>query len=147
MRPNDFASYLLAIGICNLLLYFAFYIIMKVRAEPARPLLSLRGTWQGLPGQRRPPAHHSCMCPPEAVVSKGHLLSPIHVLREAQATSTSVQRGEEAGPTESVLSSVRGALAQKAAWPGCHRRRVLGTGRPSRVVIIGEEPSCSCRAG
>uniref|UniRef100_A0A2K6UK09 SID1 transmembrane family member 2 n=1 Tax=Saimiri boliviensis boliviensis TaxID=39432 RepID=A0A2K6UK09_SAIBB len=30
MRPNDFASYLLAIGICNLLLYFAFYIIMKV---------------------------------------------------------------------------------------------------------------------
>uniref|UniRef100_A0A8D2ZEA8 SID1 transmembrane family member 2 n=1 Tax=Scophthalmus maximus TaxID=52904 RepID=A0A8D2ZEA8_SCOMX len=29
-RPNDFASYLLAIGICNLLLYFAFYIIMKV---------------------------------------------------------------------------------------------------------------------
>uniref|UniRef100_A0A2K6C2F6 SID1 transmembrane family member 2 n=1 Tax=Macaca nemestrina TaxID=9545 RepID=A0A2K6C2F6_MACNE len=35
MRPNDFASYLLAIGICNLLLYFAFYIIMKVN-----PLLS-----------------------------------------------------------------------------------------------------------
>uniref|UniRef100_A0A4W6DSA3 SID1 transmembrane family member 2 n=1 Tax=Lates calcarifer TaxID=8187 RepID=A0A4W6DSA3_LATCA len=29
-RPNDFASYLLAIAICNLLLYFAFYIIMKV---------------------------------------------------------------------------------------------------------------------
>uniref|UniRef100_A0A4W5M8M6 SID1 transmembrane family member 2 n=1 Tax=Hucho hucho TaxID=62062 RepID=A0A4W5M8M6_9TELE len=28
--PNDFASYLLAIAICNLLLYFAFYIIMKV---------------------------------------------------------------------------------------------------------------------
>lgn len=37
MRPNDFASYLLAIGICNLLLYFAFYIIMKV------------GGWLGLP--------------------------------------------------------------------------------------------------
>lgn len=34
VRPNDFASYLLAIGICNLLLYFAFYIIMKVRAKP-----------------------------------------------------------------------------------------------------------------
>lgn len=33
MRPNDFASYLLAIGICNLLLYFAFYIIMKVNGE------------------------------------------------------------------------------------------------------------------
>uniref|UniRef100_A0A8C4PIY7 SID1 transmembrane family member 2 n=1 Tax=Equus asinus asinus TaxID=83772 RepID=A0A8C4PIY7_EQUAS len=33
MRPNDFASYLLAIGICNLLLYFAFYIIMKVSGE------------------------------------------------------------------------------------------------------------------
>lgn len=29
-KPNDFASYLLAIAICNLLLYFAFYIIMKV---------------------------------------------------------------------------------------------------------------------
>lgn len=33
MRPNDFASYLLAIGICNLLLYFAFYIIMKVNEK------------------------------------------------------------------------------------------------------------------
>lgn len=33
VRPNDFASYLLAIGICNLLLYFAFYIIMKVRTK------------------------------------------------------------------------------------------------------------------
>ncbi|XP_068097009.1 SID1 transmembrane family member 2 isoform X2 [Hyperolius riggenbachi] len=32
VRPNDFASYLLAIGICNLLLYFAFYIIMKLRS-------------------------------------------------------------------------------------------------------------------
>ncbi|XP_063799371.1 SID1 transmembrane family member 2 isoform X1 [Pseudophryne corroboree] len=31
-RPNDFASYLLAIGLCNLLLYFAFYIIMKLRS-------------------------------------------------------------------------------------------------------------------
>lgn len=35
VRPNDFASYLLAIGICNLLLYFAFYIIMKVGGERA----------------------------------------------------------------------------------------------------------------
>lgn len=32
VRPSDFASYLLAIGICNLLLYFAFYIIMKLRS-------------------------------------------------------------------------------------------------------------------
>ncbi|XP_041796820.1 SID1 transmembrane family member 2 isoform X2 [Chelmon rostratus] len=32
-RPNDFASYLLAIAICNLLLYFAFYIIMKLRSS------------------------------------------------------------------------------------------------------------------
>ncbi|XP_012822490.1 SID1 transmembrane family member 2 isoform X2 [Xenopus tropicalis] len=32
VRPKDFASYLLAIGICNLLLYFAFYIIMKLRS-------------------------------------------------------------------------------------------------------------------
>nr|XP_055051338.1 SID1 transmembrane family member 2 isoform X1 [Misgurnus anguillicaudatus] len=31
-RPNDFASYLLAIAICNLLLYCAFYIIMKLRS-------------------------------------------------------------------------------------------------------------------
>lgn len=52
MRPNDFASYLLAIGICNLLLYFAFYIIMKVlflwRA-------SLSGGGEGLPGTPRWP--------------------------------------------------------------------------------------------
>lgn len=50
MRPNDFASYLLAIGICNLLLYFAFYIIMKVRggAEPLRSAAlpgGVAGTW------------------------------------------------------------------------------------------------------
>lgn len=38
MRPNDFASYLLAIGICNLLLYFAFYIIMKVGRSRASSL-------------------------------------------------------------------------------------------------------------
>lgn len=41
-RPNDFASYLLAIAICNLLLYFAFYIIMKVRVRSgARCVLML----------------------------------------------------------------------------------------------------------
>lgn len=55
MRPNDFASYLLAIGICNLLLYFAFYIIMKVRrAEPPLPAaLPLGGREAGTacPGQ------------------------------------------------------------------------------------------------
>ncbi|XP_043532556.1 SID1 transmembrane family member 2 isoform X4 [Chiloscyllium plagiosum] len=39
LRPKDFASYLLAIGICNLLLYFAFYIIMKLRSgESIRPI-------------------------------------------------------------------------------------------------------------
>ncbi|XP_015747030.1 SID1 transmembrane family member 2 isoform X1 [Python bivittatus] len=41
MRPNDFASYLLAIGICNLLLYFAFYIIMKLRSGERLLLISL----------------------------------------------------------------------------------------------------------
>ncbi|XP_039185725.1 SID1 transmembrane family member 2 isoform X5 [Crotalus tigris] len=41
MRPNDFASYLLAIGICNLLLYFAFYIIMKLRSGERLLLVSL----------------------------------------------------------------------------------------------------------
>ena len=30
-QPSDFASFLLAIFIVNLLMYFAFYIIMKVR--------------------------------------------------------------------------------------------------------------------
>ncbi|KAM6400346.1 SID1 transmembrane family member 2 [Rhynochetos jubatus] len=47
VRPNDFASYLLAIGICNLLLYFAFYIIMKLRSgERVQliPLLCIVGT-------------------------------------------------------------------------------------------------------
>ncbi|XP_053547367.1 SID1 transmembrane family member 2 isoform X2 [Bombina bombina] len=39
VRPNDFASYLLAIGICNLLLYCAFYITMKLRSgERIRPI-------------------------------------------------------------------------------------------------------------
>ncbi|XP_060226446.1 SID1 transmembrane family member 1 isoform X2 [Meriones unguiculatus] len=32
-RPRDFASYMLGIFICNLLLYLAFYIIMKVRSS------------------------------------------------------------------------------------------------------------------
>ncbi|KFO69480.1 SID1 transmembrane family member 2, partial [Cuculus canorus] len=47
VRPNDFASYLLAIGICNLLLYFAFYIIMKLRSGERIqliPLLCIIGT-------------------------------------------------------------------------------------------------------
>lgn len=46
MRPNDFASYLLAIGICNLLLYFAFYIIMKVNGKREQ-LLCFTGPEQG----------------------------------------------------------------------------------------------------
>lgn len=41
-RPRDFASYMLGIFICNLLLYLAFYIIMKVSmalgASAPRPL-------------------------------------------------------------------------------------------------------------
>ncbi|XP_078464155.1 SID1 transmembrane family member 2-like isoform X3 [Lampetra planeri] len=37
-RPRDFDSYLLAIFMCNLLLYSAFYIIMKIRSgESIRP--------------------------------------------------------------------------------------------------------------
>ncbi|XP_069491966.1 SID1 transmembrane family member 1 isoform X2 [Ambystoma mexicanum] len=32
-RPRDFASYMLGIFICNLLLYLAFYIIMKLRSS------------------------------------------------------------------------------------------------------------------
>uniref|UniRef100_A0A8C9VSD2 SID1 transmembrane family member 2 n=1 Tax=Scleropages formosus TaxID=113540 RepID=A0A8C9VSD2_SCLFO len=40
-RPNDFASYLLAIAICNLLLYFAFYIIMKLRSNERIQFLAL----------------------------------------------------------------------------------------------------------
>uniref|UniRef100_A0A4W3HPJ8 SID1 transmembrane family member 2 n=1 Tax=Callorhinchus milii TaxID=7868 RepID=A0A4W3HPJ8_CALMI len=41
LRPKDFASYLLAIGICNLLLYFAFYIIMKLRSGEKIKLIPL----------------------------------------------------------------------------------------------------------
>lgn len=41
IRPNDFASYLLAIGICNLLLYFAFYIIMKLHSSERIKLIPL----------------------------------------------------------------------------------------------------------
>lgn len=50
-RPRDFASYLLGIFICNLLLYLAFYIIMKLRSsEKIRPLplfciLATAGVW------------------------------------------------------------------------------------------------------
>ncbi|CAL8360701.1 unnamed protein product [Merluccius merluccius] len=40
-RPSDFASYLLAIAICNLLLYFAFYIIMKLRSGERIQCLAL----------------------------------------------------------------------------------------------------------
>ncbi|XP_039600053.1 SID1 transmembrane family member 1 isoform X2 [Polypterus senegalus] len=41
LRPKDFASYLLGIFICNLLLYLAFYIIMKLRSlEKIRPIPS-----------------------------------------------------------------------------------------------------------
>ncbi|KAM9320410.1 SID1 transmembrane family member 1 [Gastrophryne carolinensis] len=50
-RPRDFASYLLGIFICNLLLYLAFYIIMKLRSsERIRPLplfciIATAGVW------------------------------------------------------------------------------------------------------
>uniref|UniRef100_H3B1E4 SID1 transmembrane family member 1 n=1 Tax=Latimeria chalumnae TaxID=7897 RepID=H3B1E4_LATCH len=38
-RPKDFASYLVGIFICNLLLYLTFYIIMKLRSsETIRPI-------------------------------------------------------------------------------------------------------------
>uniref|UniRef100_A0A8C3UQV4 SID1 transmembrane family member 2 n=1 Tax=Catharus ustulatus TaxID=91951 RepID=A0A8C3UQV4_CATUS len=50
VRPNDFASYLLAIGICNLLLYFAFYIIMKVGVEPWAPTAP---QWRKTPAESR----------------------------------------------------------------------------------------------
>lgn len=57
MRPNDFASYLLAIGICNLLLYFAFYIIMKVTSLWPGVLLSLEGGPPRDPPPDGPPDH------------------------------------------------------------------------------------------
>nr|XP_015197233.1 PREDICTED: SID1 transmembrane family member 1 isoform X1 [Lepisosteus oculatus] len=39
LKPKDFASYLLGIFICNLLLYLTFYIIMKLRSsESLRPI-------------------------------------------------------------------------------------------------------------
>ncbi|XP_034778348.1 SID1 transmembrane family member 1-like isoform X1 [Acipenser ruthenus] len=39
LKPKDFPSYLLGIFICNLLLYLAFYIIMKLRnSERLRPI-------------------------------------------------------------------------------------------------------------
>ncbi|XP_030632635.1 SID1 transmembrane family member 2-like [Chanos chanos] len=40
-KPNNFASYLLVIAICNLLLYFAFYIIMKLRSGERIKCLAL----------------------------------------------------------------------------------------------------------
>lgn len=46
-KPNDFASYLLAIAICNLLLYFAFYIIMKVGVFSNSVHVSFFGRWGG----------------------------------------------------------------------------------------------------
>ncbi|GAB1300293.1 SID1 transmembrane family member 1 [Apodemus speciosus] len=53
-RPRDFASYMLGIFICNLLLYLAFYIIMKLRSsEKVLPLpvvfASWPRPWYGLP--------------------------------------------------------------------------------------------------
>nr|XP_035963067.1 SID1 transmembrane family member 1 isoform X1 [Halichoerus grypus] len=46
-RPRDFASYMLGIFICNLLLYLAFYIIMKLRSSEKllpTPLLCIVAT-------------------------------------------------------------------------------------------------------
>ena len=40
-RLNDFATYLIAVFICNLMLYFAFYIIMKLRSGERIHLLPL----------------------------------------------------------------------------------------------------------
>uniref|UniRef100_A0A670JQC6 SID1 transmembrane family member 1 n=1 Tax=Podarcis muralis TaxID=64176 RepID=A0A670JQC6_PODMU len=40
-RPKDFASYMLGIFICNLLLYLAFYVIMKLRSSERLLLIPL----------------------------------------------------------------------------------------------------------
>ncbi|XP_059955850.1 SID1 transmembrane family member 1 isoform X5 [Mesoplodon densirostris] len=40
-RPRDFASYMLGIFICNLLLYLAFYVIMKLRSSEKILLIPL----------------------------------------------------------------------------------------------------------
>uniref|UniRef100_A0A8C0K062 SID1 transmembrane family member 1 n=1 Tax=Canis lupus dingo TaxID=286419 RepID=A0A8C0K062_CANLU len=46
-RPRDFASYMLGIFICNLLLYLAFYIIMKVRGGATLgPPAAVPAAWQ-----------------------------------------------------------------------------------------------------
>uniref|UniRef100_A0A8C5KEM2 SID1 transmembrane family, member 1 n=1 Tax=Jaculus jaculus TaxID=51337 RepID=A0A8C5KEM2_JACJA len=72
-RPRDFASYVLGIFICNLLLYLAFYIIMKLRSAEKvllAPLLCIVATvvlwaaalyfffqnlssWEGSPAESR----------------------------------------------------------------------------------------------
>ncbi|XP_034514531.1 SID1 transmembrane family member 1 isoform X3 [Ailuropoda melanoleuca] len=50
-RPRDFASYMLGIFICNLLLYLAFYIIMKLRSSekllpiPLFCIVATAGMW------------------------------------------------------------------------------------------------------
>lgn len=47
MEPRDFASYLLAIFIVNLLMYFAFYIIMKVKRLDTAPVANCKAPLMG----------------------------------------------------------------------------------------------------
>jgi hypothetical protein len=84
MRPNDFASYLLAIGICNLLLYFAFYIIMKVSEQD------------------------QATCQPPCFVGTGHS-SPMHQGEETSSVHLSMPvRSEEEG--QSLLHVPSGVI-------------------------------------
>ncbi|KAM6224426.1 SID1 transmembrane family member 1 [Rhynchocyon petersi] len=79
-RPRDFASYMLGIFICNLLLYLAFYIIMKLRSSEKVlpvPLFCIVATavvwsaalyfffqnlssWEGTPAESRE-KNHECI--------------------------------------------------------------------------------------
>ncbi|XP_006884342.1 PREDICTED: SID1 transmembrane family member 1 isoform X2 [Elephantulus edwardii] len=79
-RPRDFASYMLGIFICNLLLYLAFYIIMKLRSSEKVlpvPLFCIvatavvwtaalyfffqnLSTWEGTPAESRE-KNHECI--------------------------------------------------------------------------------------
>lgn len=80
VRPNDFASYLLAIGICNLLLYFAFYIIMKVQAGCAGAACPVGRAGQG----RAPlsdPACTSTRASPAAPQRRAHQAHPLALHR------------------------------------------------------------------
>ncbi|XP_062474468.1 SID1 transmembrane family member 1 isoform X7 [Pezoporus occidentalis] len=140
-RPRDFASYILGIFICNLLLYLAFYIIMKVKGGscscpvPGAPVSKGKG-WVSLSG--------CSLCSCGAAEGCGWVFVGLRVRQ-------GVGVGE--GCCVAILGWLGcislgwGALCSCSwSWLACHSCACLQTLGRAQGMMLGYLPICSSAA-